>query len=313
MEFLNRCSHAVNAFLETVIQDWIQSRTVSGIADPVLYSLLAGGKRIRPFLVILSSGIDPLSMLKEGSLEKRVFHAAASIEMIHTYSLIHDDLPAMDDDDLRRGRPSCHRKFSEWEAILAGDALNTLAFENLLQADDSTNPYILKRLILLLSRAAGTGGMICGQAMDLAAEKNPEIWKNDIKQAGGLLEKIHLNKTAAMIRASCEMGAVISNNSNSGKYAQYGEKAGLLFQIADDILDVQGDKKETGKTTGKDQVSGKLTYVTLYGMDRARKMAEQMVEELQVISEELESTGPYGIDYRKVFFELPEYILKRNK
>ncbi len=249
---------AVNEVLGELLEvgDGPEARVV----EAMRYSALSGGKRIRPFLVTASAdlfNVDPPSALR----------AAAAIEMVHCYSLIHDDLPAMDDDDLRRGQAACHIKFDEATAILAGDALLTKAFEVL--ADDRThgNPAVRVELIQALAKAAGDAGMVGGQMLDLVAEDHaltmPEI------------TRLQRMKTGALIAVSCEAGAILGRASKQARHAlhAYAHDVGLAFQIADDLLDVEGDEVELGKKTGKDAAAGKATFVSLLGRERAREQA----------------------------------------
>ena len=250
--------------VDRVLNEWVPASTVEpGIIHRAMrYSLFAGGKRIRPAMVI--AAVRAVSDSPDG-----VENAAATVELIHTYSLIHDDLPALDNDDLRRGRPTCHRVFGEAMAILAGDALLTLAFEVL-----SRLPFIDAerkiRLVEELSRAAGTvGGMIGGQVNDLEGEgKRPNAL---------LLESIHRAKTGALLRASVRMGAIYAGASQEelAAISEYGEHIGLAFQIIDDVLDVEEPSEALGKTAGKDEAQQKITFPAVYGLERSREMAEQ--------------------------------------
>jgi geranylgeranyl diphosphate synthase, type II len=256
------------------------------------WSLFAGGKRFRPVL-LLATG----SAL--GAAPDKFLRTAAAIEMVHTYSLIHDDLPAMDDDDLRRGRSTCHKKFDEATAILAGDVLQTLAFQAVAE-DDALTADVRVRLIAEIARAAGTPqGMVAGQVLDLAAE-NQEI-------DGGALENIHRNKTGALIRASVLCGAIIADASDDEltALASYAENIGLLFQITDDLLDVTAEADELGKTPGKDAQAQKATYVSLHGIEGSRKIAaelyERACEELRAIKSDT-----------SLLQAIAEYILHRK-
>jgi len=229
----------------------------------IRWSLFAGGKRFRPALV-LSVGFA------FGANENQLLRTACALEMIHTYSLIHDDLPAMDDDDLRRGRETCHKKFDEATAILAGDVLQTLAFQSIAE-DESLSFETRARLIGEIARASGTpGGMVAGQVHDLDAESKPIT--NDE------LERIHRKKTGALIRASARAGAIIgeANETELNLITQYAENLGLLFQITDDLLDVTATAEDLGKTPGKDAKAEKATYPLLYGFERAETMADEV-------------------------------------
>ena len=236
--------------------------------DPTLihramrYSLFAGGKRIRPLLAIAAA--EAVANSPVG-----IENAACSLELIHTYSLIHDDLPALDNDDLRRGRPTCHKVFGDAMAILAGDALLTLAFEVLgrLEEIDATRRV---RLVEELARASGTvGGMIGGQVNDIQGEgKHP---------TAELLNSIHRAKTGALLRASVRIGALYAgaDANQLDALTRFGEHAGLAFQIVDDVLDVEQPSEKLGKTAGKDAQQQKITFPAVYGMEKSRAMAEE--------------------------------------
>lgn len=250
--------------VERALDEWVPGELVepSSIHKAMRYSLFAGGKRIRPVLAMAAA--RAVSDVSEG-----VENAAATLEMIHTYSLIHDDLPAMDNDDLRRGRPTCHKVFGDAIAILAGDALCTLAFE-VLSRVPSIDPERKIRLIEELSRASGTvGGMIAGQVHDIEGERQTPSPK--------LLETIHKAKTGALLRASVRMGAIYggADARQLAALTAYGEHIGLAFQIVDDILDVEQTSEELGKTAGKDEAQQKITFPAVYGLERSREMAEE--------------------------------------
>lgn len=238
------------------------------IYDAMRYSLMAGGKRLRPAMFLMTAKICGLSY-------KNAMPAACSLEMIHTYSLIHDDLPAMDNDDLRRGKPTNHKKFDEATAVLAGDALLTRAFEILL-APAKKSAVKTKNAAAaagIIAKAAGSRGMIGGQMADMIYEK-----KKADKKA---LDYIHRHKTGALITASVEAAAVLAGDkpANIRNFRKYGEKIGLAFQIIDDILDRTGDPERLGKTKGKDKKSGKTTYLSLYGMETSAKEASKLILE----------------------------------
>jgi geranylgeranyl diphosphate synthase, type II len=234
------------------------------LREAMRYSLLSGGKRLRPMLVLMASeGCG-------GSIDSAL-PAAAAVEMVHTYSLVHDDLPAMDDDDLRRGRPTCHKAFGEATAILVGDALLALAFEIL--ARDLNPPALAAKCCAVLARAAGATELVGGQADDLAG----------IEAHAGVeaLESIHRRKTGAMFLASLEIGARIGGGDSRRREAleTYGRKLGLAFQITDDLLDVAGSAEALGKRTGKDRERGKLTFPGVLGVEESRHRAEQLIDE----------------------------------
>jgi farnesyl diphosphate synthase len=238
------------------------------LLEAMRYSTLGGGKRLRPFLVIESArlfGVDGPSALR----------TACALEMIHCYSLVHDDLPAMDDDDLRRGRPTAHKAFDEATAILAGDGLLTYAFD--VVADPATHPDADLRaaLVLALARAAGLGGMVGGQALDLAAETAA----TPLTQAETL--QMQAMKTGALLRFAVDAGAILGRATPPQAQAlhRYGKALGAAFQIADDILDAEGDTAALGKRAGKDAERGKATLVSLLGLDAAKARCEALVAE----------------------------------
>jgi farnesyl diphosphate synthase len=246
------------------------------VSEAMRYATLAGGKRLRPFLVVEGArlfGVEP-----EGALR-----AAAAIEMVHCYSLVHDDLPAMDDDDMRRGRPTVHKAFDEATAILAGDGLLTRAFEVL--ADPATHPDGAVRcaLVAALARAAGAEGMVGGQMIDLAVEH----------RATGIGEITRLQrlKTGALIHFSCSAGPIMAHAPAQLRDAMhfYAQDFGLAFQMADDLLDVEGDAAALGKATGKDAGRGKATFVSLLGVERAREQAARLADQAAA---HLASFGP---------------------
>ncbi len=249
--------------IDEALRRWVppESATPESIHKAMRYSLFAGGKRIRPILCIAAA--EAVSDSPAG-----IESAACTLELIHTYSLIHDDLPALDNDDLRRGVPTCHRVFGDAMAILAGDALLTLAFQVLAQMACESERKT--RLIEELAVAAGTsGGMIGGQVSDIEGErKHPDA---------ALLEAIHRAKTGALLRASLRMGAIYAgaDEDQLSALSRYGEHAGLAFQIVDDVLDVEQSSEALGKTSGKDAKQKKITFPAVYGLERSRAMAEE--------------------------------------
>jgi geranylgeranyl diphosphate synthase type II len=270
------------------------------LLEAMRYSLLAPGKRLRPMLVLLvheacaKKGTDP-------------WPAACSVEMIHVYSLIHDDLPAMDDDDMRRGQPTCHRRFGEANAILAGDALLTLAFQTLAEGYQGS---VGSACCADLARAAGAAGMVGGQVVDLAWERSPAPAGRSLAE----LESLHVRKTGALIRACLRLGARVG-------YAQisegpprdllhrldcYGRCLGLAFQITDDLLDVEGAVERAGKRVGKDAARGKLTYPGLLGVEESRRRAEALGEEAR---DSLSGLGECADRLR----ELVSFVLTRDR
>jgi len=291
------------------------------------YSLQAGGKRLRPALVI--SAAEAFGVKRADSAP-----AACAIEMVHTYSLIHDDLPALDNDALRRGKPTSHKVFGEAAAILAGDALLTLAFETCAKCGlkKAVGPARALKAMAVLAREAGASGMVGGQVSDIFAEGllNGEVRRMaEVKGLGkkpqsyfilpagvkkfsheNALDFIHLHKTAALIRAGVEMGAALggAKAADFTALSVYGDAAGLAFQITDDILDVTADKKMLGKL-GSDKDNGKLTYVTLYGIEKSRLKARREIERAKTALDSLS-----GADRKKLvpLYGLADFILKRT-
>jgi farnesyl diphosphate synthase len=254
----------VEAALQKVMES--EDEPERRLFDAMRYAALGGGKRLRPFLVMQGAGLFSVS-------RRSAQRTAAAIELVHCYSLVHDDLPAMDDDDLRRGKPTVHKAFDEATAILAGDALLTLAFEVLSHTDTHTNPEVRCRLVAALARAAGAHGMVGGQMIDLSAEGR-EI---DI----GEITRLQRLKTGALIGFACEAGAILGQAGESQHEALrgYAHDLGLAFQIADDLLDVEGTVEEVGKAVGKDADQGKATFVSILGPERARDQANMLVEQ----------------------------------
>lgn len=259
------------------------------------YSLLAGGKRLRPILVMAAAeacGENPVKVLA----------AACAVEMVHTYSLIHDDLPTMDNDDLRRGKPTSHKVFGEAMAILTGDALLTQAFE-CISKNGKGRGHEVSRAIFSLARGAGSGGMVGGQVADLEAEgvspKNPK--------ARALLHYIHQHKTAALIQASLLAGGILAKASAREERAleKYGLRLGLAFQITDDILDIVGDKKKFGKN-GSDRENKKITFPALYGIEKSRNLARSLIRQAK---EALKVFGKKG----KILSHLADFVIERDR
>lgn len=234
------------------------------LAEAMRYATLGGGKRLRPFLARAAGNLC-------GAPDRRALRVGAAIELVHAYSLVHDDLPAMDDDDLRRGRPTCHVAFGEATAILAGDALLTLSFGVLADAETHPDGAVRSELVQLLAEAAGARGMVSGQMLDLAME-NRVASHDEIARMESL-------KTGAMIACACEAGAVVAGASKEDRAAlrAYGQDVGLAFQIADDLLDVESTAAEAGKNVGKDQAHGKSTFVAALGVKGARAEAQRLV------------------------------------
>ncbi|MGE0735585.1 MAG: polyprenyl synthetase family protein [Alphaproteobacteria bacterium] len=245
--------------------------------DAMRYATLGGGKRLRPFLVMSGAALF-------GVAESHALRAGAAVEFIHCYSLVHDDLPAMDDDDLRRGRPTCHIKFDEATAILAGDGLLTLAFEVL--ADPATHPDagVRAELIADLARSSGGVGMVGGQMFDLRAEQEGHKFGLDD------ITRLQRMKTGAIIGYACRAGAILGRAKPAQRQALdlYARDLGLAFQIADDLLDAEGTVEQVGKQVGKDADAGKATFISILGVEKARKMADNLVHQA---SQHLETFG----------------------
>ena len=269
--------------------------TPPDLLEAMRYSLMAGGKRLRPILVLLAAeacGADPRDAMP----------AACAVEMVHTYSLIHDDLPAMDDDDLRRGQPTSHVAFGEAMAILAGDALLTRAFEVL--AADLPDPVVAAECCRVLASAGGSDGMVGGQVADLAAtDTSPESVDDPLE----ILGAIHRRKTGRLLAASLELGAVVAGADKQVRESllDYGQQVGLAFQVADDLLDVEGDINRTGKTSGRDAHLGKWTYPALAGNDTSRRLARNCISSACAAVEPLGEAG----EPLKV---LAEFVIERD-
>jgi geranylgeranyl pyrophosphate synthase len=280
----------VNGSLHSLIED--RPEIQNSIRKAMLYTLNTPGKRVRSALVLW------ICELVRGEMTPAAKIAAAAIEMVHTYSLVHDDLPAMDNDDMRRGQPSCHKAFDEATAILTGDALLTLAFEIL--AKDVKNPTTAVALIRTLAEVAGPAGMIAGQMADLESE--------NLKGSASLLRTIHLNKTAKMFGGAAAMGAIAggANEMQLEALVTYGLKLGLVFQVADDLLDVVGTSEHLGKTAGKDAEQGKLTCPKVVGMEESRRIAATLTGEAV---KALDAFGPEA----DVLRQLAAVLLERTR
>jgi len=239
------------------------------VFEAMRYSSLGGGKRLRAFFVLAGA-----TLFKVGAVP--ALRTASAIEFVHAYSLIHDDLPAMDDDDLRRGKPSCHKQFDEATAILAGDALQTLAFEVLADTDTHGDPAVRAHLVVDLAKAAGAHGMVGGQMLDLLAEE-----QDAEEMSIGTITRLQRLKTGALISFSCTAGAILGKAAEPMRSAlsAYAHDLGLAFQIVDDLLDVEGNAAELGKTPGKDIASGKATFVSILGLERARAQASMLARQ----------------------------------
>ncbi len=262
--------------------------------ESMSYSLLAGGKRIRPVLFL--SWAEML-----GTEPDKILDFACGIEMIHTYSLVHDDLPAMDDDELRRGRPTNHKVFGEALAILAGDGLLTHAF-HMMACTDLPAADVLAACAEI-SRAAGPAGMVGGQVVDIMATRSNKMDLDSLK-------KMHSMKTGALIRSSCVSGALLAKSRGAGKIdaanaVSFGESIGLAFQIVDDILDVIGDEKSLGKQVGSDESRDKATYPRFFGLEASKKLAQESVDRAK------KSLAPYHGKEKNFLMDLSQYVVDR--
>ncbi|XP_047939649.1 heterodimeric geranylgeranyl pyrophosphate synthase large subunit 1, chloroplastic-like [Salvia hispanica] len=237
------------------------------VHEAMRYSLLAGGKRVRPILCLAACELV-------GGPERAAMPSACAVEMVHTMSLIHDDLPCMDDDDLRRGRPTSHRAFGEAVAVLAGDALLSLSFEHVASATPGVSPDRVVRAIAELGRSVGSEGLVGGQVADISSEGVSGV---GLEQ----LEYIHLHKTAVLLEAAVVMGAIVGGAGDEAveRLRKFARRVGLLFQVVDDILDVTKSSEELGKTAGKDVATDKATYPKLMGLERSREFAEELKRE----------------------------------
>ena len=274
---LNAALKAAAADIERTLDEVLPTPQglLARAAEAMRYAIYAGGKRLRPFLTLHSAALFDAP-------KARALRVAAAIEALHTYSLVHDDLPCMDDDDLRRGQPTTHRKFDEATAVLAGDGLLTLAFGIL--ADPKTHPSgeVRAQLVALLAAAAGSEGMIGGQMIDMLAPERDY----------GVAEVIQLQalKTGALFEFACEAGAIVAEagDDDRRRLRDFAKGFGLAFQIADDLIDVLGAAEDAGKAVGKDQAQGKATLVSLYGIDRARTEAASLAQQA------VDALAPYG-------------------
>ena len=277
-EFLDRARARVDAALDRYLP--VPPSCPALVAEAMRYSVFAGGKRLRPLLTLAAAdAVD-----RSATAQQLALPAACAIELIHTYSLIHDDLPAMDNDTLRRGRPTLHVVYGEGVAILAGDGLQAGAFALLAREPATTDPAIVSRklrIVQVVGDAAGPAGMVGGQAIDLQAAGQVPTHAVTLDADG--LRAMHARKTGAIIRASVVCGAIAAGADNTLVSAldQYATDVGLAFQIVDDILDVEGDATSLGKTAGKDAAGDKPTYPALFGLDRSRALAAECLARAQ--------------------------------
>jgi len=295
MDALEQAMASAAVDVEAVLQQILESdnEPEHRLIDSMRYAALGGGKRLRPFLVLQAARL--FTVAKNSALR-----TAAAVELVHCYSLVHDDLPAMDDDDLRRGKPSVHKAYDEATAILAGDALLTLAFQVLGAEATHSNPGVRCELVVELAKAAGAHGMVGGQMIDLSAtDRDMDI---------GEITRVQRLKTGALIAFSCESGAILGRAPEPVREALrgYAHDLGLAFQIADDLLDVEGSEAETGKAVGKDAARGKATFVSILGPERARAqarmLADQAVRHLAIFDENadfLRDVARFVVERRK--------------
>ena len=265
-EALQRVQGEIDSVFDAFLT--VPDDTRARLVEAMRYAAIGGGKRVRPLLVVSTAemfGVDRTAALRAG----------AAVEAIHVYSLIHDDLPCMDDDDMRHGKATVHKVYDEATAVLAGDALHALAFEILADTGTSSDPFVRSELIATLGKASGMGGMAGGQMMDMVADE--EGVEYDLRA----ITRLQQLKTGALLAASVEMGAILGRIPPEGRahLRAYSRDIGLAFQIADDLLDVEGDQEKAGKALRKDEGQGKQTFVTLMGRDKAREQARALVDQ----------------------------------
>lgn len=295
IELLAEYSHNFNQQLPAYFP--LPSGPEKRVVEAMYYSVSNGGKRLRPFLVQTTASLFGVPF-------NISLPVAVSLECLHSYSLIHDDLPAMDNDTLRRGKPTCHIQFDEATAILAGDGLLTYAFEILSQDDSPLSPLQQRELICLLANAAGAfNGMVAGQMLDLYREGNSIA----TAQKENLVKQIEEMKTGRLLRYACEAGAVLGHATPKQRQSliDYSRKIGIAFQIADDILDVEGSQELVGKTLKKDETQNKLTFISIYGLDGAKKMAHELIAQAKESLKELDLKT-------QTLQELADFIISRQ-
>jgi farnesyl diphosphate synthase len=284
---LDAIARDVESLLDRLLASGAETIEISRprrLLDAMRYGSLGGGKRLRPFLVVESAALFGVPL-------GNALMAGAALECIHCYSLIHDDLPAMDNDDLRRGRPTVHRAFDDATAILAGDGLLTFAFDILSRPETSADPAVRIRLVNMLSRAAGIGGMVGGQMLDLAAEgRFTQTGTNKLTERDVAI--LQAMKTGALLRYACCAGAILgqAGNNEAAALDRFGDAIGQAFQIADDLLDVEGDATVVGKATGKDAAAGKATMVSMLGVAGAKARLQALVADAEA------ALAPFGSD-----------------
>jgi farnesyl diphosphate synthase len=296
---LDQWSHHCLVVVEDALSRWISPQAPAGLGEAMRYAVLDGGKRLRPLLVLAAREAIAHGA-KDTSLDEAALRAACAVELIHAYSLVHDDMPCMDNDVLRRGKPTVHVKFGEAQALLAGDALQALAFEFLTPEGSAIPDGVQARLCRLLATAAGHAGMAGGQAIDLASV--------GVALTEEQLRQMHRLKTGALLEGSVMMGAACGEATQAALKGlqRYGQALGLAFQVVDDILDVTADSATLGKTAGKDAANDKPTYVSLLGLPEAKSYAKSLLQEAM---EALHSTG---LTHTQALAALAERVVNRN-
>jgi len=296
---LDQWSNHGLATVEAALSSWISPQAPAGLGEAMRYAVLDGGKRLRPLLV-LAAREAVAHGTKDTALDEAALRAACAVELIHAYSLVHDDMPCMDNDVLRRGKPTVHVQFGEAQALLAGDALQALAFEFLTPDDSAISDGVQARLCRLLASAAGHAGMAGGQAIDLASVGTA--------LSEDQLRHMHRLKTGALLEGSVMMGAACGDTTPQALRGlkRYGEALGLAFQVVDDILDVTADSATLGKTAGKDAANDKPTYVSLLGLEEAKTYA------LSLLNEALEALRSTGLTHTHTLAALAERVVNRN-
>ena len=285
---------------EAALSDWVSAQAPAGLAEAMRYAVLDGGKRLRPLLVFAAREAVA-EAAPDASYDEAALRAACAVELIHAYSLVHDDMPCMDNDVLRRGKPTVHVQFGEALALLAGDALQALAFELLTPADSAIPDAVQVQLCRTLARAAGHEGMAGGQAIDLASVGQT------LNEAQ--LRRMHALKTGALLEASVRMGAMCGHGLSAQAQTallHYGQAIGLAFQVVDDILDVTADSQTLGKTAGKDEANDKPTYVSLMGLSAARAHAQQLHEQA------VQALAASGLTHTQALAALADRVVNRH-
>lgn len=296
-DLLGKELHRVQTEIDSVFDAFLPAPedTRARLVKAMRYATIGGGKRVRPLLLVSAAelyGVDRTSALRAG----------AAVEAIHAYSLIHDDLPCMDDDDIRHGKPTLHKAFDVATAVLAGDALHALAFEVLADSETSSDPFVRSELIATLGRASGMDGMAGGQMMDIVADEDGVEY--DLRA----ITRLQQLKTGALLAAAVEMGAILGRVPPEGRahLRAFSRDIGLAFQIADDLLDVAGDQDKAGKALRKDESKGKQTFVTLMGVDKAREQARALVDQA------VAHLGPHGSE-ADLLRELARFVVERDR